>query len=120
MPLTRAKERAGAPAALSDVARAANATVRSVAPRLRIERHWSGPWYVGTDLVCAVIEYGRHVGVQFWRGSSLPNPDGWLEGTGKNLRHVKLDSVENASARPLRALVRAADRLDRANPKRTR
>jgi len=78
------------------------------------------PWFVGRDLVCAVFEYRRHVGVEFWRGIDLPDPSGLLEGTGKNLRHVKLRAVADATSGPFRRLLRAADRLDRTEPPRRR
>ena len=50
--------------------------------------------------------------LQFYRGTSLPDPDGLLEGTGKELRHVKLRHAKDARTPAVKALVRAAWRLD--------
>ncbi|MFY9716784.1 MAG: DUF1801 domain-containing protein [Thermoplasmata archaeon] len=94
--------------------------MRSIGADLRLERHWGTPWYVGTDLVCAVQEFSRHVGIEFWRGSALADPKGLLEGTGKNLRHVKLTTLSAASAPAFRTLLRSAIRLDLTSPTRTR
>ena len=47
-----------------------------------------------------------HVNLGFFYGASLPDPDGLLEGTGKNMRHVKLRS--SADVKKARGLVEAA------------
>ena len=53
-----------------------------------------------------------HVNLGFYHGVSLADPSGLLEGTGKNLRHVKIKSATEAkSARIKKLLVEAiADR----------
>jgi hypothetical protein len=94
--------------------------VRREGPGLRVETHWGHPWYVGTDLVCVVGAFTKHVGIEFWRGSKVSDPDHLLEGTGKNLRHAKIRTFEEASSPKLARLVRAAVALDRTEPKRTR
>jgi hypothetical protein len=44
----------------------------------------------------------------FYRGATLEDPAGLLEGSGKGLRHIKLRSVEEASAPAVIALLRQA------------
>jgi hypothetical protein len=105
---------------MADVAEAARRVVRSVGPRLRTETKWGQPWFAGTDLVCVVGAFTHHVGVEFYRGTALPDPRGRLEGTGKNLRHVKVRTSVEATAPALATLIRAAVRLDRTEPKRIR
>jgi hypothetical protein len=102
------------------VADRAKELVRREAPTLKIERHWGYPWFVGTDMVCLVGYFSHHAAIQFWRGSTIPDPDHLLEGTGKNLRHVKIRSLEEAFSPQLAALVRRAVELDQNQPKRTR
>jgi hypothetical protein len=41
----------------------------------------------------------------FHFGTSLNDPEGLLEGSGKNLRHVKLRSVEDLERKGFRELV---------------
>lgn len=52
----------------------------------------------------------KHVSLGFMHGNHLPDPGGILEGTGKNVRHVKLRSqAELEQRRPaLVALLRAS------------
>jgi hypothetical protein len=93
--------------------------VRALAPELRIERRWGHPWYVGNDLVLAITPFAHHAAVEFFRGTTLKDPRHRLEGTGKNLRHVKLRSVEDATSPEVVGLLREAIRLDtETEPKR--
>jgi hypothetical protein len=105
---------------MEDIERAANRFIRRIAPDTRIQVKWDAPWYTGADLICVVGAFSHHVGVEFWRGSTLPDPDHLLQGTGKNLRHVKLRSVAEATSPQFARLLRAAVRLDRTAPKRAR
>ncbi len=41
-------------------------------------------------------------------GTSLRDPGGLLEGTGKNIRHVKLRTVEDLNRNGLKRLMQAA------------
>jgi hypothetical protein len=105
---------------LAAVERAARKVVLRLGPKLSVVTKWGQPWYTGTDLVMAIYAFQRHVGVEFWRGSTLAPGHPMLEGTGKNLRHVKLRSVDEANSKAFGALVRAAVRLDARSEKRTR
>jgi hypothetical protein len=105
---------------MSTVATLVNAVVRENAPGLRTERHWGLPWYVGNDLVLVVGAFTHHIGVEFWRGSTVPDPGHRLEGTGKNLRQVKICSAAEARSAQFARLIRAAVELDRTEPKRPR
>jgi hypothetical protein len=57
------------------------------------------------DLLFAIIPHRGHVNLQLGDGVDLPNPDGRIEGSGKRIRHVKVRSVDEASAPWLRAVV---------------
>jgi len=60
-----------------------------------------------SGLLFAVIPHGSWVNLQLADGAVLPDPEGTIEGTGKRLRHIKVRSVEGASAAPLVAAIRA-------------
>ncbi len=95
-----------------------HATIRRLGPHLAVVTKWGMPWYTGRDLVLLVGAFQHHVGVEFWRGSVLADPDGLLEGAGINLRHVKLRTLEQARSAKLQRLVRRAIALDRSKPPR--
>lgn len=58
--------------------------------------------------MAALSAHSKWVSLVFMRGTSLEDPDGLLEGTGKNIRHVKLRSPEQAKERrsALRGLIK--------------
>ncbi len=58
-------------------------------------------------LLFAIIAHKEHVNLQLADGADLPDPAGIIEGTGKRIRHVKIRSVEMASAAPVVAVIRA-------------
>lgn len=102
------------------VAETVRQLVRAIAPELKVQSRWGHPWYVGNDLVFLVGAFDHHVSVEFWRGTTLKDPSHLLEGTGKNLRHVKLRSVEAATSPEFVGLLREAIRLDLASEPRPR
>ena len=61
-----------------------------------------------TDGVLWAMPHKAHVNLGFFRGATLADPDGRLEGTGKAFRHVKLRSVADVSDPAIVALIRAA------------
>lgn len=64
------------------------------------------------DWVCYISGHKAHANLGFARGSSLPDPEGLIEGTGKNLRHVKLRAVEDVERAGLRGLLEEAEKLE--------
>lgn len=74
------------------------------------------PWKLPTFMCHGQMFYlslcNTHVSVGFAKGTSLPDPDHLLEGIGKNQRHVKVRSVDEASNANLRALILAAAKLN--------
>ena len=59
-------------------------------------------------LVYGLMPAKSWVSLGFMHGTSLPDPDGLLEGTGKNLRHIKFRTVEAVDNPAARKLVEAA------------
>lgn len=58
-------------------------------------------------LVCFLSPTKYGVSLGFHHGTSLPDPKELLEGTGKNIRHVKLKSSEQVKHPAVRALLKA-------------
>jgi len=55
-----------------------------------------------------VNAFTRHVNVGFFLGTSLADPAGLLEGSGRFMRHVKVDPRGTVDEAALRCLVRTA------------
>lgn len=63
---------------------------------------------VGDAAFGYVNAFTAHVNVGFFLGAHLPDPVGLLEGTGKNMRHVKLRPGTQIDRGALAALIQAA------------
>lgn len=49
------------------------------------------PWFcIDGEPFCYLVGYTKHVNLGFCEGTRLADPDGLLEGKGKQMRHVKL------------------------------
>ena len=103
---------ASAPA-VADIARALRLSVLAVAPDAietfdQADRLLAfGPGGSRRAFWFAIIPHTAHVNLQLADGADLPNPDGRIEGTGKQIRHVKVRSVEDARAPWLRDVITA-------------
>lgn len=60
------------------------------------------------ELVCMIIPSKKGVKLGFNAGVSLPDPEGWLEGTGKISRYVVIKSEEMLHSETLKELLRVA------------
>jgi hypothetical protein len=98
--------------ALQKVVRGLRNLVKAVVPETKITvNSWGIPTFEAKDPFCFYMVGKNHVTFGFHYGNSLEDPEGLLEGSGKNLRHVKLRTVEDLEKKGLKELVLAAVRL---------
>lgn len=98
--------------ALQKVVAGLRRLVKSTVPGTRITvNSWGIPTFEAKDPFCFYMVGKNHVTFGFHYGTSLDDPEKLLEGTGKNLRHVKLRSVEDLGRPELKRLVQTASRL---------
>lgn len=74
---------------------------------------WGIPTFESNGPFCYFMVGKNHVTLGFLKGTSLKDPEKLLEGTGKNLRHVKVRSVKDLGRKGLVELIRSASRLNR-------
>ena len=77
---------------------------------------WGVPTFDYHGPMCLMMVGKSHVTLGFARGASLKDSAGLLEGTGKNLRHVKLKEVEQLRDANLRQLLVEAAALNEETP----
>jgi hypothetical protein len=93
--------------------------VRETVPGTReTVNSWGVPTFESKTPFCFYMVGKHHVTFGFHFGTSLGDPAGLLEGTGKNIRHVKLADVEAVGQKGLREMVLAASRLEGKTPMR--
>lgn len=93
---------------LRAIVEALRATIRSEVPTLREQIKRGIPWYSLRDDVCYIAPYSKHVNLGFFFGAYIQDRKNLLEGTGTNLRHVKIRSPSEARSGNLRELIRNA------------
>jgi len=76
-------------------------------PRHGIASFGVGPKKM-TEHYAYIGVHKSHVNLGFYHGTVLSDPTGLLEGSGKKLRHVKIDSLKAARNRALKELLRQA------------
>jgi hypothetical protein len=77
---------------------------------------WHVPIFESNGPICYYMAGKNHITLGFIRSTLLPDPEGLLEGTGKNLRHVKIRSVADLNRKDLRELLKSAAALNAKEP----
>jgi hypothetical protein len=117
-PTTAGEYVAGVDDALRPLFKALRAFVRKHAPDLRERLCMGMPAYFARDgQRFYIADHSKHVNLGFTTGASVADPDELLEGTGKNLRHVKVRSKADltpALARLVKTAAREAPRTARS------
>ncbi len=94
------------------IVRALRSLVKKVVPGTKeTVNSWGIPAFEKGHPFCFYMAGKSHVSCGFHYGTSLRDPQKLLEGTGKNLRHVKLFAVQELSQKGLTELLREAARL---------
>lgn len=60
-----------------------------------------------SDAFCHIVAYERHVNLGFNQGAALADTKRLLEGTGKQIRHIRIESTSDLKL-PLLSYLRAA------------
>ena len=93
------------------IIRALRRFVKSVEPGLSEAVKWgNGCWVGAGGPVAYVYSATGYVQFGFFNGSSLKDPKGLLEGTGKFVRHAKVRDVAGIDERAFAALLKQAAR----------
>jgi hypothetical protein len=99
----------GRTGALGSVARTWFARMRKCGSDVRELVHDGCPVACVGDAPFGYVNVFRaHASVGFFYGAELPDPMGWLEGSGKRMRHVKVKPDTALDSGALAALVDAA------------
>jgi hypothetical protein len=77
---------------------------------------WGVPTFVWKSPFALYTVGKKHVTFGFPFATSLPDPEGLLEGTGKNMRHIKLRSVGDLEMKGLGELIVASSEFEGGAP----
>jgi hypothetical protein len=106
--------------ALKDVVSAVRRLVKQTVPAAaEAINPWGMPVFELNGTLCFLMVGKQHVTLGFAQGTSLSDPGRLLEGTGKNIRHVKLKKAEQVGDLHLRNLIIEAAVLNGKTPLRS-
>ena len=104
-----AKWFAEAPEGQKPILNELRAMVKSLDPHVLEEIKWGRPCYSTQHMLfCYFQSTKNHVSLGFQNGASLDDPQRLLQGTGKNMRHIKLGAKDESSRSALLALLQQA------------
>jgi hypothetical protein len=99
----------GVPVEQQVVLRALRELVMSLGSGVVEEIKWSRPCYsTSRGLFCYLHSTKGHATLGFQRGAELKDPEHLLEGTGKDMRHVKIKGESMSNKKALLALLKQA------------
>ena len=102
---------------LHELVREVDALVRKAAPDLVASLKWGNLTYKHARNVCSMVAHGRYINLQVWGGAAISDPHGLLVGTGKSMRHLKIEADQAFNRSKVAAIVRAAAKASRARPR---
>jgi len=102
------------PSPRREIAQALRGIIREAAPEVSEAIKWGQPTYELNGMFCYFVAAKDYVRFGFFRqGIMLENPKGLLEGTGKEMRHIKLRTMEDIKPQLFRKWVRRAAELNK-------
>ncbi len=104
----------------SNLLKRLRAIIVKAAPQADETLNWGRPWYAQDGLLCYFSAGKSHITFGFRLGAQLNDPDDLLEGTGNEMRHIKLRSAADIRPRQFTSWVREAVALNGKNPARSR
>ena len=97
------------PGDLHSIARRWFEVMRECGDDVREVLHDGHPTACVVDAAFAYVDaFTNHVNVGFFRGAELPDPRRLLQGTGKMMRHVKIEAGGGVDDTAVEALIRTA------------
>jgi len=86
--------------------------ILKIAPSTEEEIKYGGLVFVSDKkLFCGIFIRKNHISVEFDRGAEMQDPDDFLEGCGKNRRHLKISQQEDIKNKKVEYYVKQSFKL---------
>lgn len=82
--------------------------IKETAPELTESVKWGYPSYGDKTNVIYLAAQKKHINFGFYQGGSLADPDKLLEGTGAQMRHIKVKITADIKTELFQKLIREA------------
>ncbi|MEO1244159.1 MAG: DUF1801 domain-containing protein [Pseudomonadota bacterium] len=88
------------------------AVILAAVPDANEAMKWGQPCYSRNGLFCYLQRSKQHVTLGFQKGARMNDPEGLLEGDGKQMRHLKFDAQATIDEERCAGFIMEAIRLD--------
>ena len=82
--------------------------IKETAPEFTESLKWGYPTYSDKTNVIYLAAQKNHINFGFYQGGSLADPDELLEGTGAQMRHIKIRKEADIKSEAFKNLIRTA------------
>lgn len=89
--------------------------ILKMSPNFSEDIKWKMPNYSLNRLVCYLQKSKTHVTIGFQQGAHLNDPNGSLQGAGKDMRHIKIAMADEIDFEKIIPLIQAAINYDQMN-----
>ena len=79
---------------------------------IKEEMKWNVPTYSINKNICSIMAHKNHVNFQIFQGANLKDSK-LLHGTGKNMRHLRYESIEQIDLKIVKNIIEQAINEDR-------
>jgi hypothetical protein len=85
--------------------------VLTFSPQLKEELKWNVPTYSMNKSICSIMAHKKHINLQIFQGAHIKDAQ-QLEGTGKDMRHVKFSTFNDIGGVDVQKYLKQAVELD--------
>lgn len=96
---------------MKEISKELRRIVTTFSSELKEEIKWGVPTYSMKKNICSIIAHKKHVNFQIMQGAHLKDTQE-LEGTGKDMRHMKLYSLSEAEGEKINNYLKQAIELE--------
>ena len=96
---------ASQPTKLQPVVSALQVELLKICPKFTVAPAWKGLAFKREEnYSCMIAPYSDHIKLMIWRGVDLEDPEGRLQGSGKNTKHLKISKESDINVPYLKML----------------
>jgi hypothetical protein len=95
-----------------DIATSLRDLIFEAIPEITESFKWKQPVYERDGLICYIAGFSEYVALGFYHGAYIDDPKKMLEGTGKQLRHIKIHNSQELKKGYFEKLLQEAANLE--------
>ncbi len=86
--------------------------IKECSKEIKEELKWNVPTYSINKNICSIMAHKHHVNFQIFQGANLKGSE-LLYGTGKNMRHLRYESIEQVDLKIAKNIIEQAINEDK-------